>query len=213
MLYHILGAVSSILFLLTWYGLSKQLNLINHRKSKKLLATENLSINQFGSSFFAFYANFMFGIAIEPFNHYLVWTRFGALVLLIAILFRIYQERKGRVNSVVYYGAVLAFLMGLLSIGYRPFPIVAKVATDMLMLVVTLVLVQGTIHQYWLLHKSNSLGSLSFPLIKSILIKDVSTLAFALTMPFSSAWPLLILNGMSVISRGVLLIKMYKVNQ
>ena len=213
MLYHILGAVSSILFLLTWYGLSKQLNLINHRKSKKLLATENLSINQFGSSFFAFYANFMFGIAIEPFNHYLVWTRFGALVLLIAILFRIYQERKGRVNSVVYYGAVLAFLMGLLSIGYRPFPIFAKVATDMLMLVVTLVLVQGTIHQYWLLHKSNSLGSLSFPLIKSILIKDVSTLAFALTMPFSSAWPLLTLNGMSIISRGVLLITMYKVNQ
>ncbi|GAB3002809.1 hypothetical protein [Psychrosphaera aestuarii] len=213
MLYHILGAVSSILFLLTWYGLSKQLILINDRKSKNLLATENLSINQFASSFFAFYANFMFGIAIEPFNHYLVWTRFGALVLLIAILFRIYQERKGHVNAIVYYGSTFAFGMGLLSIGYRPFPAVAKIATDVLMLVVTLVLVQGTLHQYWLLHKSKSLGGLSFPLIKSILIKDVSTLAFALTLPLSSAWPLLTLNGMSIISRGILLIKMYKVNQ
>ncbi len=208
MLYHILGALSSALFLLTWYGLYKQLAAIDAKKQTNQVSTQNLSINQFASSFFAFYANFIFGIAIDPFNHYLVWTRFGALLLLVVILFRVFQERRGVLSSVVFMSTLLAFIGGIISMSFRPFPDIAKLATDALMLIVTVVLVQGTLHQYWLLHKSKSLGNLSFTLIQSILIKDISTLMFALTMPFAIAWPLLVLNGSSVIARGTLLLKM-----
>ena len=76
------------------------------------------------------------------------------------------------------------------------------------MLIVTALLVQGTLHQLFVIRRSQVIGALSPALFQSILIKDVTTLAFAFTMPFAIAWPLILLNGASVITRGCLLIQM-----
>ena len=205
MTYHVLGLLSSLLFLMTWYGLFKQIQVIQRRLDMNEPSTRNLSINQFGSSYLAFYANFIFGIALITFNHYLVWTRLGALVLLLYILYRIWQDRPTTINQSVFVVSALMLLLGFVSIGFRPYPGIAQLSSTILMLVVTGLLIQGTVHQCWLLIKTKEVGDLSGALFKSILIKDISTLAFALTIPLNESWPLLLLNGSSVITRGWLL--------
>ena len=77
-----------------------------------------------------------------------------------------------------------------------------------LMLLVTVILIQGTLHQWLVLRRRQHVGSLSFGLFYGILAKDISTLLFGLTMPFAQAWPLLVLNGASVITRGAVLLQM-----
>ncbi|HCB18086.1 MAG: hypothetical protein SWN10_19100 [Pseudomonadota bacterium] len=208
MLYHILGAISALLFILTWLGLWAQIsNIYRHRKQNGS-GTQSLSLNQFGSSFFAFYANFIFGISVEPFNHYLVWTRCGALLLTLFILWHIWQERHNKVTALTLLAATVALVAGFASITFRPFPVFAQLGANGLMLVVTLILIQGTYHQWLLLYKYKQIGALSFGLFRSILVKDISTLLFGLTMPLNQAWPLLVLNGASVIMRGAVLIQM-----
>lgn len=205
MLYHVLGLLSSLLFLMTWFGLYKQIQVINQRRAAHQPSTRNLSVNQFGSSYLAFYANFIFGIALTTFNHYLFWTRLGALLLLLVILWRIFQDRPQKLTQSVFVCSLVMLLLGLLSIGFRPYPMLATIGTTTLMLSVTVLLIQGTLHQCWVVARSGNKGDLSADLFKSILIKDVSTLAFALTIPLQQSWPLLVLNSASVITRGLLL--------
>lgn len=213
MLYHVLGTLSAFLFVLTWLGLWAQIRAVEkHRQSADSSisnhATQTLSLNQFGSSFFAFYANFIFGIAVEPFNHYLVWTRCGALLLTLVILWRIWQERRSISATATTGAAAFALILGFVSMGFRPYPNFAQIGANTLMLVVTALLIQGTFHQWLVLRRYNQIGSLSFGLFRSILIKDISTLLFGLTMPLAQSWPLLLLNGASVIMRGGLLLQM-----
>ncbi|MEC9168953.1 MAG: hypothetical protein VX551_06155, partial [Pseudomonadota bacterium] len=92
-------------------------------------------------------------------------------------------------------------------------PILAQLGANTLMLVVTVILFQGSLHQWLVLQRRQKVGSLSFSLFRNILIKDVSTLLFGLTMPLSQSWSLLILNGTSVIMRGSILLQMHKLKR
>jgi len=212
-LYHVMGLVSSALFLLTWFGLWSQIKSMNKYQYLCRDANNSLSLNQFGSSYFAFFSLFLFGISVEPFNHYLVWTRFGALLLTLVIIMKIWQQRRGPVTTMVTSMATLVFLAGIASMFFRPFPAIAQLGTATLMLGVTVILFQGTLHQLLVLKRRQKVGSLSATLFKNILIKDVSTLLFGLTMPLSQSWPLLVLNGTSVIMRGAVLVEILRLKR
>lgn len=217
MLYHILGFASAALFLLTWLGLWSQIKAMTRFQvpvsSESDDANHSLSLNQFGSSYFAFFSIFLFGISVEPFNHYLVWTRFGALILTLIIIWKIWQHRRTSISGYIAAIALLALIGGTLSIAFRPFPTLAQLGANTLMLVVTVILFQGSLHQWFVLQRRQKVGSLSFALFRNILIKDVSTLLFGLTMPLSQSWSLLILNGTSVIMRGSILLQMHKLKR
>jgi heme exporter protein D len=208
-----MGLVSSALFLLTWFGLWSQIKSMNKYQYLCRDANNSLSLNQFGSSYFAFFSLFLFGISVEPFNHYLVWTRFGALLLTLVIIMKIWQQRRGPVTTMVASIATLVFLAGIASMFFRPFPAIAQLGTATLMLGVTVILFQGTLHQLLVLKRRQKVGSLSATLFKNILIKDVSTLLFGLTMPLSQSWPLLVLNGTSVIMRGAVLVEILRLKR
>jgi heme exporter protein D len=208
-----MGLVSSALFLLTWFGLWSQIKSMNKYQYLCRDANNSLSLNQFGSSYFAFFSLFLFGISVEPFNHYLVWTRFGALLLTLVIIMKIWQQRRGPVTTMVASIATLVFLAGIASMFFRPFPAIAQLGTATLMLGVTVILFQGTLHQLLVLKRRQKVGSLSATLFKNILIKDVSTLLFGLTMPLSQSWPLLVLNGTSVMMRGAVLVEILRLKR
>ncbi len=129
MLYHILGFASAALFLLTWLGLWSQIKAMTRFhvpvSSEIDDANHSLSLNQFGSSYFAFFSIFLFGISVEPFNHYLVWTRFGALILTLIIIWKIWQHRRTTISGYIAAIALLALIGGTLSIAFRPFPTLA----------------------------------------------------------------------------------------
>src|SRR5207249_5067840 len=100
MAYHITGLISALIFLLTLGGLWSQLRFIFERKKtfRKGGLTERptaiLSVNQFVSSFLAFFSFFLYGACLPKFNHYLVWSRLAATLLTLAVLFEMMRDRR-----------------------------------------------------------------------------------------------------------------------
>lgn len=211
--YHLWGGISSALFALTVYGLWVQLNKIRQRRrTRHFPATDRLSVNQFLSSYFAFYGNFLFGLAVPVLNHYLVWTRLAALLLILNILFWIWWERRSRLSFAALMLGELFLLGGLAVVVVRPLPALLTLANAMIVLM-TVVLVQGTVQQILVVYRARSAGVLSRRMLLFTLTKDASTLAFALTMPLSQSWPLLLLNGASIATRGALLLLVLRVHR
>lgn len=249
--YHFFGSLSALCFLMTWYGLAHQVKLISRsRRSGAVNPTQGLSLNQFTSSFFAFFANFFFGIALSPFNHYLVWTRLGALLLLLMILWQIYQDNihsqdsRSLTAKSAFWVCFVALLLGGCSVTLRPFNPVLLGFSDSIMLITAFVLAQGTVAQIRMTSKhitdlqpaqrsifkrgfvntrallvvpqktqplnesalSAQQALVSQPMLVSLLVKDATTLAFGCTLAFNQAWPLIVLNATSLITRGWLLI-------
>ncbi len=100
--YHLTGAISTFFFLLTLAGLCAQLRIVWRRKqawkddrSGGERPTAILSLNQFAMSFLAFLSYFVYGFCLERFNHYLVWPRLVALILVLIILYEIASDRRG----------------------------------------------------------------------------------------------------------------------
>src|SRR2546430_14588178 len=109
MAYHITGLISAAIFLLTVGGLWSQLQFIFQRKRTAgrggvaQRPTAILSLNQFVSSFLAFFSFFLYGACLERFNHYLVWPRLLACLLTLAVLYEIMRDRRGGLGRILFY--------------------------------------------------------------------------------------------------------------
>ncbi|WP_417688548.1 hypothetical protein [Pseudidiomarina sp.] len=64
---------------------------------------------------------------------------------------------------------------------------------------------QGYYHQIKLIYNSGSTGAVNIRMSQFILLMDVSTIAFALTMGFADGWPLLVLAITSAITKLVIM--------
>ncbi len=206
MQFHFFGILNGVLFLFTWYGLFHQFKILRDRRKIGIQGfTNSLSSPQFITSFAAFFAIFFLGFTRGEFNHYLVWTRLGALVLLVAILFEIHLDRRSTASYISLLSTAFALGLGLVLILLRPLPFAFGISSDILSIIMTFVLAYGSIHQIRLVNNHKNIP-LSRRLLSTILLKDLSTLAFGLTMPIYVAWPLFLLNGSSFFLRGYLLI-------
>ena len=210
--FHFFGILNAVLFLFTWYGLFHQFQMLRTQRQVATQGfTHSLSSQQFITSFAAFFAIFFFGLTSVEFNHYLVWTRLGALLLLAAILFEIHLDRKSTASRATFALTPIALAIGFLLMLLRPLPFVISISADILLIFMLFVLAYGTIHQIRLLQHSKKVP-LSKRLLSSLLLKDFSTIAFGLTMPLDIAWPLLLLNGSSFLLRGYLLILLIRLS-
>jgi len=208
--YHITGAVSSIIFLLTILGLWWQLRLIYRRKREAGATGQSptaiLSLNQFVSSFLAFFSFFLYGACLERFNHYLVWTRLAASVLTLIVLFEIMLDRRTAATVVSF--AVCSFLMitAPIVLAWNPkLAASAKVLSQALIMLVTVVLAQGYLHQVVVMRKTGRSGAVALRMHQCFLLKDIATIAFAWTMGVAAGWPLLLLSSVSGITKVITL--------
>ncbi len=209
MTYHITGLISAVIFLLTLGGLWSQLELVWNRKRQRREdprsvepPTAILSLNQFLSSFLAFFSFFFYGACLLPFNHYLVWPRLAASLLTLAVLYEIMADRKTWLPTVafIYCSALMAGAPMLLLFN----PDIATAArrfSQGLIIVVTVILAQGYSHQIVLIRRSGQTGAVSLRLHQFFLIKDISTITFALAMGLASGWPILLLSSVSGITK------------
>lgn len=116
--YHLSGIINSAIFLLTIGGLRAQLQMVwrrNQAQREGQLSegtTAVLSLNQFVSSYLAFFSFFLYGACLERFNHYLVWTRLAASLLTLAVLWEIMRARRDRTSALSFIVcAVLLFVL------------------------------------------------------------------------------------------------------
>jgi len=208
--YHVTGLISAVIFLLTLGGLWSQLGLIFERKRNfekgdlPQRPTAILSLNQFVSSFLAFFAFFLYGACLKPFNHYLVWPRLAATLLTLIILFEMLRDRQDA-QSVVSFTVCVGLLVGAPAILlFNPAAARSgKLLSQALIVGVTAILAQGYLHQVLLIRRTGQTGAVSLRMHQFFLIKDLSTIVFAFTMGIAAGWPVLLLSTVSALTKIV----------
>ena len=213
--YHITGLISSAIFLLTIGGLWAQLGFVWRRQQSVTECetderpTAVLSVNQFVSSFlafFSFFSFFLYGACLERFNHYLVWPRLAAALLTLAVLFEIVRDRRDRVALLAFVACAVLLVgapLGLLTIpGAAEW---GRTVSQSLIVIVTAILAQGYLHQVLMIRQTGRTGGVSARLYLFFFWKDISTIAFALSMGTSTGWPLILLSSVSAATKVITL--------
>jgi hypothetical protein len=212
-LYNSLGTLNTIFIVISLIGIYSQLQTIINRKkheSTKYKASELLSLNQFSVSFLAYFSFFVYGYSIEPFNHFIVWPRLIASLLVATILYEIWRDRQTRIAGICLIAAVVIFITGSIGLFYGDsYTDNAKLASTILIVGVTILIAQGYYHQIYLILRSGKTGAVNLKMSQFILMMDISTIAFALTMSLENGWPLLCLAIVSSITKLVIMYLFY----
>ncbi|WDE13466.1 hypothetical protein [Thalassomonas haliotis] len=214
MSYTFWGLTNSLFILLSLYGIYLQLKKIRQRKARPRnpgTATQILSIRQFVVSFLAYLSFYIYGYSIEPFNHFIVWPRLVAASLVLAVLYHIWHDRRNRparaalvTAAACYVLAAAGFVASLLFERWHFNDHSKNIATG-LILAITLFLAYGYYAQIKLIIVNGATGAVELKMSQMILLMDVSTIAFALSMGLASGWPLLLLAGVSGITKVIIL--------
>ncbi|MFP6764303.1 MAG: hypothetical protein VB858_11815, partial [Planctomycetaceae bacterium] len=208
--YHTAGVISVAFFLLSLTGFAAQLREI--RRRRQLFIQHNtsdeferptaiLSLNQFFASFLAFYSFLVYGLCSAPFNHYLVWTRLPATMLVLGILYEIWHDRRSPSAAAAVLGAaaMIAATVALLLPGSQ----VTEESRQMsgwLAIFAATIFGQGIIHQIIRVRTTGHTGAISLRMHQLTTLKDLSTILFALAMPFAQGWPLMTVGAVGVIT-------------
>ena len=216
--YHITGVVSVFFFLLCLIGIGEQLREILRRKrdmrSRQAADTQAseferptaiLSLNQFFASFLAFYSFFVYGICVEPMDHYLVWTRLFATLLVLRILWEIRVDRQS-VSSKWSFAVGVILMLSAIALGLSGQRFAtAKWVSAALAIFAAAVFAQGLTHQILWIRRMGHTGAVSLRMHQLTTCKDASTLAFASAMGFSKGWPLMIVAVVGIVVKSVLM--------
>lgn len=209
MWYDVFGTINTIFIFVSVFGVYTQLRKVWDRKGvlETGKATELLSTNQFTVSFLAYFSFFVYGYSIEPFNHYIVWPRLIASIIAAAILFEIWWERRDWNSALSMVLLCFSFILGGSGLIFgSTLQDESRVISTVLILAITLLLAQGYYHQIMLIVRSGSTGAVELKMSQFILMMDVSTILFALSMGLHKGWPLMVL---AVVSGATKLIIMY----
>lgn len=208
-LYNVFGVVNSIFIIISLYGVYSQLRTIWRRKSARaegLRPTTLLSLNQFTVSHLAYLSFFIYGYSIEPFNHYIVWPRLIASVIVALILFEIWQDRKSQHATYSFGFACITLSLAIVGL------FIGETITDQgkyisttIIILVSVLIAQGYYHQIKLILNSGSTGAVDLKMSQFILMMDISTIAFALSMGLNLGWPLLVLAITSGITKVIIM--------
>jgi hypothetical protein len=206
--YQLAGALNTVCVLLGIYGVWLQIRMIWERKHSHTSggATDILSLNNFATGFVASWSFFVYGYSIEPFNHVLVWPRLAAFLLSLVVLYEIQHDRRTALSVAVFVTATVLALAGLAGLAFAP--VVADDArrlSQLLIVAITVLLVQGNVHQIALIWRSGRTGAVSIRMNQFFLTMDASGILFGLAMGIGSGWPLILLAAGSALPKLVIL--------
>ncbi len=210
MSYQFWGLFNAALVLLSAIGIYQQLRRVLTRKADSSIQqpTAILSLNQFTASFWAYFSFYLFGASLPQFDHYLVWPRLIASVLVLCILWQIYRDRHTKASGYALILCGISLMLGLVVLPVADqFLWWLQPVSSVLIVLITCLLAQGYGHQIYLIYKSRQTGAVDIRMSQFILIKDISTIGFALVLGVEQAWPLLLLASVSAMTKIIILIQ------
>ncbi len=206
MLYHLMGSLMATSFMVTVVGLGWQLGQVLRRRALARAnalpvgerATSILSLNQMVSLFTAVFAFFLYGISLEPMNHYLAWPRLLAALVVVVIFWQMAVDRR---NAACFTACALAvaLLVGApLLLWMEPSQrLVGASVAQGLVLASTVILGQGYWHQIRLIRRTGRTGAVSLRFHQCVLVTALCTVGFGAAMGAREGWPLMLLASVS----------------
>lgn len=207
MLFNFFGTLNSILIVVSLVGVFSQVRTIwSRKKDDSNRATEALSLNKFFVSFLAYYSFFVYGMSIEPFNHFIVWPRLFAALLVAIILYEIWFDRRAAAPLALFLLAIFLLISGaIFGLTADTYEDEGRHVMTVMIVVITIFLAQGYTHQIIQVLKLGSTGALDIRMSQFILLMDMSTIAFAFVMGLEDGWPLLLLAVVSACTKLIIL--------
>ena len=207
MLYNLAGSINSLFVFVSLFGVFLQLRSIWNRKNQGASqSTELLSLNQFTVSYFAYFSFFVYGYSVVPFNHYMVWPRLVACILVMLILLEILIDRRQLKTRLVFALAMFSLLFGLLGlIMGEQFVDEGNLVSTWIILIVSAFLAQGYWHQIMLILQTGKTGAIDIRMSQYILAMDFSTFFLAYTMGFDKSWPMVVLACVSGVTKLIIM--------
>ncbi|MBL7663115.1 hypothetical protein JNK13_10235 [bacterium] len=217
---NIAGLISSIFFLLTIAGYWHQLRKIWTVKqsatnqiaggNSELKATQSIDLRFIFSAYISIYSFFAYGLSLPQINPYLVIPRIIAIVIILAIIYEIWQERKNK-QSQYYLLTALSVLIAVVVVALISRSTLTALVPlwRLILCALSINLGWGFFHQSKLLTTSGTTGNLSLPMLGLSLAKDISGVVFGATMGFQDGWPVALMHLVSILGR-VILIRQYR---
>ena len=215
---NVTGSVNSFLVFASVYGIWLQLRTIWRRREKSKsfisdeLPTEVLSANQFFVSFLAYYSFFCFGLALTPINHFLIWPRIVACILVMLIIVEIAKDRQSRATQFCQHLVLIMLLCAaaMLLTSWSSITISIDIGdiqglASLQVVVVTLILAQGYFRQIYKIIVTGRTGAIDIRMSQFLLLMDISTLAFGFSLGINNGWPLLFLATTSAITKLIIM--------
>jgi uncharacterized protein with PQ loop repeat len=201
--YQLAGTLNTVFVLVAVSGIWFQVRKIwELKRSHEKPPTEILSLNQFATGFLAYWAFFVYGYSIRPFNHFLAWPRLVACLLTLLILLEIWRDRRTRASLAVLSTAIALMLLGLAGLGLgASFSDEGRVVSQTLIVAAAVLLGQGYLHQIAMIWRSGKTGAISLRMNQFILAMDVTGILFAFSLGIAVGWPLLLLSLVSGITK------------
>lgn len=204
-MYHMMGLLNVLTFMLTIVGLCLQLRMVLWRwrlfRTGALAdsrPTSILSLNQMSSIYLACFAFFFYGLSLAPINHYLAWPRFIAVLLVIAILYQMVLDRRTVMVRIVFAATLLLLVALPLLFWIGPAGLPDPVGVGQWLIIsATLVLGQGYWHQIHTIRTTGQTGAVSLRFHQCVLLTAVSTVLFGVSMGIERGWPLMLLATVS----------------
>ena len=210
--YTLFGSINTIFISISIIGVILQLRTVWLEKSdpNRRSVTSMLSINQFFVSFLAYFSFFIYGYSIEPFNHYIVWPRLVAALVVVTVLYEIWRDRREKTSSVIFTVAALILMLGILGcLSGQTIRDESKLISTGMILCISVLIAQGYCHQFVLIVKHGHTGVINIRMSQFIFAMDITTIAFALCMPLSLGWPLLVLALTSATTKVIMMYLFY----
>jgi len=208
-LYNVFGSINTLFIFVSLYGVLSQVRTIWRNKANdngKGQATVLLSLNQFCVSYLAYFSFFIYGYSIAPFNHYIVWPRLVATLLVGIILFEIWWDRKSTLSLYTFIISILFTIVGIIGLFLgNTFIDEGLFISTGIILIISVLIAQGYIHQFSIIIKSGSTGAIDLKMSQFILMMDISTICFAFSMGLETGWPLLVLAITSAITKLIMM--------
>lgn len=208
-LYDVVGILSAFFLCVSSFGIWIQLRTIWKRKldfGRERSITSVLSLNHFVVRFVTFFSILALGYSQQPFNHYLVWPYFPAVLLLLLIIREIYADRRDRTSTGIFFLCLALFIAGLLVwwAGLAGQFHIRTIAESVI-LCASILIAQSDLHQVWLIRRSGNTGAVAIRTHQTTVVKDASAVLFGLVMGIAVGWPLVASAGTSFITKSLIL--------
>jgi hypothetical protein len=206
--YYFWGLVSSAFFLSSIPAIAHQLKVIRKRRALKTSGelndpvTQSISLNQIASSYWAVYSFFLFGLACESPDLFLVLPRAVVGILLYLVIFELFRDRRSLRAKFVFTLCSISIITAVfLALSELRATIGTQTVSTGIVCLSTLLLAQGNIAQYLALKRSGKRGAVSFPMHLVLYAKDFTGMMFGLQLG-SSAWAIVLMHVSNLIMRA-----------
>ena len=176
--------------------------------------TAVISAEYFFASFLAIFSTLLYGGALERFNHYLVWPRTGAVVMILYILLELTIDRRTKkVACLTALPWMLAISGFSILIFNRGFAISNQELFKSGVVAMALILFVGNLSQVRELRSGQGTGAVSLALHSMYFLKDVSLTVFGIVLGAKQGWPIIIAGGLDASLKAVILYYYFKARE